>query len=551
LTPRYQCFVAGVTSKAIAVSGYTGATVCVTNVEVWSGSAWATTGACLTGRYGLSILGSGTRTIITGGYNTTLGNISSSEYYGGSTWATTTTLTLVRTYAGYVGSIGTGLLCGGMDGNTTAPLDYTTRWDGGTWTTTCGMLYPQSLCAVLGNTSAAIAAGGRKSGNNNEMYHQCERWDSTVWSVTSPLNYSGYVFSGTGSTNRGLIAGQYVRSIYPSSASLWNGSAWSTTVGSIQSAPSILCGFADAALMGGQTVQSELFRQTMSLSGLGTWTTTGSINVGRQQGAGAGNTGSALFFTGYTAGGVNNSEYWNGTTWANTTAHTISMWSSLGLGGNSSSVMSVCGATGVGVAYDGVYLWSGSSWDTTTVFPTNKYGIAGVGDTTSALVCKGYTTTNTIDTYNWNSSSWSTTSSANAPSRISTMWGVTSNSMIAGGLGSFNTGTIYTVSDTVEKWDGSSWSITSNLLVPTVLFASAGTTSSAIVYGGNISDSGSIKTLDNTFRWTGAAWSLTTNMLISRGAHSGVGTMSNALAFGGNTSENTTYPVTTEKWSYI
>jgi hypothetical protein len=541
LIPRQQGFVAGVTSKAIAVSGYTGGSIPITSVETWSGSSWSSTSSVSGARYGHSLFGSGTRTMMISGYN--LVNLLTCEYYSGTSWASTTAVTINRTFAGYVGSIGAGLLCGGMDGASNVPLDYTTKWDGSSWTTTCTMLHPQCLVAVFGNTSAAIASAGRRNGGP-DVYHQGEKWDGVVWSDTSSHIYGGYVFSACGSTNRGLCGGVAVRGITVKTASIWNGSSWATTTDQNQALASTLCGYCDAALLSGNVGLTEIFRQSLSLSSVGTWTTTGSINTGRSWGAGAGNTGSALFFTGHTGGGVNNNEYWAGSSWSTTIAHTVAMWLSLGLGGSSSAVLSVGGVTGAGsgVSINLCYTWNASSWATTTVFPVNKYGIAGVGDTSSALLCKGFTTVTTSTAYNGLSTSWSTTSSANVSAYSPTMWGVTSSAIVAGG-GSYT--------DAVEKWDGSSWSMTTSLLTPLFGAASAGNTSSAIIYGGNISDSGSYKIVNNTFRWTGTAWTVTTNMIIARAAHRGIGDMSSALAFGGYTSEDAVYPLSCEKWSYV
>lgn len=550
ILPRQQAFVVGVTSRALSIAGYTGSTP-VNNVETWNGSVWGTTSNVSTARYGHSVLGSGYRAIAVSGYSS--GNLLTSEYYNGTSWASTTAVSANRTYAGYVGAASSGIVCGGINGNTNAPNDYTYTWNGTSWTNTCGMLIPQSLVATLGNQSTAIAAGGRKGGNNQELYYQGERWDSTVWSITSPHIYAGYVFGAVGSTNRGLSGGGYVRATGIKTAAIWNGSSWATTVDQNQSIQAALCGCCDSALMTPNASQGEIFRQYYSITGIGTWSTAaGTLVTGKAWMGHVGNTVAALAVSGWSGATppITDNEIWTSSSWATTTSYPVGTYTLFGVGDTSSAMM-IGGATGTpsAVSTSVCQVWTASSWSTTTNLPAGRSYVSGVGSTNTTVICKGNTTgtVGTIDSLVWTSPTWSTTSAANVPAYAHRCCGTTSAAFSIGGIG-YST---LVCSDVVEKWDGSSWALTTPLLAPARGLSAVGTTSSCILYGCNIADAGNARLPKDSFIWTGTVWSMTTGMNTARWGQGGCGSgTESAMAFGGYTSEDVTLTPTTEIWSY-
>jgi len=161
------------------------------------------------------------------------------------------------------------------------------------------------------------------------------------------------------------------------------------------------------------------------------------------------------------------------------------------------------------------------AWSTTNTLNNPRYEFQGVGTQTAGLFIAG----NTPGGYSanvelYNGTSFSETGDINTATRNFGAAGTSTSAVIWGGQADV---------DMTETWNGSSW--TSAAAIPGDRYGATGnigvSNSSAIAAGGN---NGS----NNTFSWNGSSWTALNNMNVSRELGAGQGTVSAAVEWGGD-----------------
>jgi len=173
--------------------------------------------------------------------------------------------------------------------------------------------------------------------------------------------------------------------------------------------------------------------------------------------------------------------------------------------------------------------YNGTSWSPSTALNTSRYGTGAAGTQTSALAFGGSPTTGATES--WNGTSWtSSPNSLNTARFVLFGTGTQTAALAAGGRvgapGNTNS----------ESWSGSSWTATNAMNVARSNTGSAGTATSAFIFGGS---DGSFTYLSSTENWNGTSWTAGTSMNTARRLYLGsVGSQTSTLAFGGYTASS-------------
>ena len=143
------------------------------------------------------------------------------------------------------------------------------------------------------------------------------------------------------------------------------------------------------------------------------------------------------------------------------------------------------------------------------------------------------------NTETWNGSSWTEVNDLNTGRHVDGGAGTTTSALIGGGEGASGD------SIDTESWNGSSWTEVGDLNVATGGAASTGSSNTAaVVFGGQ----GPSVPSDRIQVWNGSSWVMGNNMNTARHDLCGAGNSStSSLAFGGRSSPPTWFTAT-EEW---
>jgi len=168
----------------------------------------------------------------------------------------------------------------------------------------------------------------------------------------------------------------------------------------------------------------------------------------------------------------------------------------------------------------GAAVTTAASWSTGGVLNTPRYEFQGVGTQTAGLFISGNSPggyRSEVELYN--GTSFSETGDINTATRNFGAAGTSTSAVIWGGQADV---------DMTETWNGSSW--TSAAAIPGNRYGAQGnigaSSTSAISCGGN---NGS----NNTFEWDGSSWTALPNMNVTREHGSGQGIVTAGLTFAG------------------
>jgi len=369
------------------------------------------------------------------------------------------------------------------------------------------------LAGTVGIQTAAMATG--RSGPAPAAIN--EQYDGSSWTEVGDLN--------TGRGRAAAAATSYTASIVfggvnnPGDATQsitesWNGSAW-TEVNDLPAATSDMAGLGtqtSAFCVGGnRTAHSNLVYSWDGTS----WTSGTAINTGRQYLAASGTTPAGLVFGGRTypggAGVYANTESWNGSSWTEVNdLNTARM--QLGGFGTSTSALAMGGGTPSATAK--AESWDGTNWtEVSDLASANSMQSAAAGaDATVGLAVAGTVT-----------EEWTTTPSA--------LFQKTTEGQL------FFNSTANAFKETVTDIPGTTWTSGTNL--PQALYENAGagvSNTAAMNFGGQGNSPGPAHphTAD-TQTYDGSNWTEVNNLNNSRRFLMGAGTTTSALAFGGYT----------------
>ena len=453
-TGRGDTGAVGTSTAGLLIGGWTGSVK--DECEEYDGTCWTESGDLGTGRYYPQGFGSQTAALAGEGGPLPTGAVC--ETYNGSTWSSGTAFNTAR--MGY-SSAGTtkdlGLACGGD------PFRAVTEsWDGTAWTERNDLNSGRSglVYGPLGTQTAAICCGGSLPGYTNQSeefsaFTGTFAQEGQVWYNTTSTVLKGFgqfLASGTWASGAGMAA--YANGIrgfgtqtaavgvgfYGPSTPLsytYNGTAWSSINGLVNAPGRYYPG--------------------------GTGTTTAGICFGEEP-------------------GKNNSETYDGTSWTEGNNLTTGR-NFMASGGTSTAAF---GAAGYAPGYTGkTEIWNGTSWSEDADVPVGVQGPGGNGSVTAAIIYSGIIAspaTTTAITYTFDGTTWSD-ASADVNTECS-MFG-------SAGPQTGNTAALKFGGEThpgktvnTELYDGSTWTEVANIANGRRSFGGAGTTASALFFGG-------------------------------------------------------------------
>ena len=289
----------------------------------------------------------------------------------------------------------------------------------------------------------------------------------------------------------------------------------------------------------GFTVQTVSNDPAASIADSGSWSSASSLNTARYQLGGAGTKDLAIGIDGYTTTNVNNVETWDGSAWTEVTETNVTTRDRAAFGVYNAAI-----AAGGNGPVANVESWNGSAWTEVNDLNTSRSGGRGVGTNTAGLVFGGYTTTNVAVNESWNGTSFTEVNDMNVARNTPGGAGTQTAALAANGGPNANIGAN---SKTTESWDGTNWtslSSSSNTNIEAEGLGSAGTQTSALLYGGSIYDSSGPNA--RTESWNGSAWTELADLGTGRSTGGSAGTdNTSAMYFGGQS------PTTgsTEQWT--
>lgn len=456
------------------------------------GATWATGGNLNTGRGFMSTNGIGTQTaaaVVAGfasvGPNTYYAN---TELYNGSAWTESGDLPSGR-YRGMGGGTQTaGIYAGGYDGAWPAESD-TFYFNGTTWSNQSAPLNTaRDGLAGTGLQTAAIASGG-VSGPGAPADNEVESWNGTAWTEIAEMNQARYEHAMAGTQTDAIMGPGLIPSAYQAVVETWNGTAW-TEVSEINTSRTSY-GMTNEQ-SGGATTGALLF-------------------AGRSQPTGSPD--------------LAQTEYWNGSSWAELNDLAISRSRISGLGTTTAAL-------------------AAGAWPDTNNTATEEFTTAGPtanglieGDVWynySSFALKGYGKAAGIP-----AATWSSGGSLNVARRNAAGIGTQTANLFIGGE---NPSTRPTAT---ESYDGTSWTEVNDIATARGSESSFGIQTAGVIAGGELNPGA---TTNVTELWNGTSWTTSPATLNTarRGlTNSGAGTQTAGLTIGGAVPAST---AVTESW---
>ena len=264
---------------------------------------------------------------------------------------------------------------------------------------------------------------------------------------------------------------------------------------------------------------------TLKASVLGTaaWSSGGNMLVGRANAVTFGIQTSAVFAGGHAPALTLSSETYDGTTW--TEGENL---------GSPADYSAAAGVATAGIAFGGsppiggagkdTQSYNGSTWSEENNLTTARYDIGGSGTDTAALAAGGSPAANTGSPLSeeWNGTGWTEGEDLGTGRYKLTQFGTQTASVAVGG----DTGPADV--DSVEEYNGASWSAGTVYPAAITYAGSAGTATAGLVFLGGTPSYGVM-----TNSYDGSTWSLEPSLANAGGRSEGCGTSAAALAASG------------------
>ena len=442
----------GVEDQALSVGCYVASNITL----LFNGTLWSTLSAVLnTGRaqMGSSTNGSSIQQLVFGGSNiSNLTNyLNNVEYYNGVSWSNVTVLQTGRNYLAGCGTQDNQLAFGGTTGSYT---QVTERYNGTNWSYTDNLNTPMRQLSGFGLQSLGLSFGGSGPTGTTEMYtnsnyipHLLEYTfiQKTLKEKSNTLQSTNYSIYENNEKNYYLTYITQFLNIYTKDY------------------------YNNFKLITEKNINREF------ISG---WVSTGNLITGRQGLAGCGTQDQGLSFGGHNGQYVNNTEAFNDIAWSNT--------GSLITG---RGFLAGCGTQDQGLSFGGYNTnlgqlnktekFDGTVWSTNISMnlQSSRRYLAGCGTQNQGLSFGGYKTLNIRTTEIFNGTTWSTNVSMNLQigRRELAGCGTQNQGLSFGG---------YPNLSNTEKFDGTVWSNTGNLITGRQGLAGCGTQSQGLSFGG-------------------------------------------------------------------
>ena len=256
---------------------------------------------------------------------------------------------------------------------------------------------------------------------------------------------------------------------------------------------------------------------------VGSWATGGNLNTARYSLGGAGTQTAALAFGG-SPPNTGATESYNGTNW--TEVNDMSARNGMGSTGTQTSAIAFAGEAG-GVT-NATELWNGTNWTEVNDLNNPRKYCGGSGtDNTASLAFAGIGPDNASDfakTETWNGTNWTEVNAMNESKHNLSGSGTNTATVAFGGTPGTKAST--------EVWNGTSWTEVANLNTGGFTRAASILTSTAAIAMGGQSPVGP-SVLNATEIWNGTNWTSDTNMPATKAYGAGAGTSTSAITFGG------------------
>ena len=440
--------------------------------ESFNGSSWTTEAVYPSSVSMIGASGTDAAAVFFGGGTRQL---TATVYWNGSSWSD-------QSVANQGGAANNGpmgasqsdaLFLSGTSLGSPALIGRTQIWNGSSWTSQgTASLQKDSRMNMSQSSTYAVSAGGR-----SPYSVVTELFDGSAWSTTTSLTTAQAAGGGAGSASSGLTFGGN----YPGSPDVYNGTQeWdvSTTivVPATWSSGGNLVNTRDSMMTAAQATQPAAFifgghnnsgTLTFSESYNGSsWTSTNALPVAKQLGGGAGVQTAALCFGGQTSPPATTratTETWDGSNWTAVAAP----GGTLGTGrhnGGSAGLQDAALLFGGTPSTANSEEWNGSSWtegNNLSRGTTGSTDICGAGIQTSALAMGGTAPSfvyNTVEEYN--GTSWTGGGGLNtARRRAAAAASTTDAGLCFGGLASPGSGQ----TAVAELYNGTAWTNTASM----------------------------------------------------------------------------------------
>jgi hypothetical protein len=386
---------------------------------------------------------------------------------------------------------------------------------------------------MTGILTSAVSFGGGPSG---PVTGATATYNGTTWTAqTATLNDTRSRLGGAGETDSSSVAFGGFAPNGTVNTELWDGSSW-TEVGNMGTARYALAGtgtkssaLGSGGYTSGRLSATEEWNISISTTTAAAWSSGEALNQIRRVGAGTGTQTSGMIFGGLdTSTALGHTEQYDGTDWTevgdlNTargklgSATAGSQTAALGFGGSTSEPSNPA-------IVNNSEEFNGTSWAEGDNLNTARYVIAGAGTQTAGLGFGGYTTsTNRDESEEYNGTSWSEGDNLNTARGYLAGCGTQTAGLAIQGFQDGGEGEV----SKVEEYNGTSWTEVTNVPFTSRKNCAAGIQTNAITFAGH-------NNRTDVAGYDGTTWSTRPSMATGRDFASGFGTATAAVCAGGD-----------------
>ena len=547
---RRAGFGAGTQTAGLAAFGRAPSSSLATSEE-YNGVGWATGGTANTARF--SMAGSGTQTaaVGSGGYNppgSPAFNFAATEEYDGSSWTSTGDLSTARSACAGFGIQTAAVNVSGYTnpGSVTGAAEH---YNGSSWTSGGALnTVTQKTQQAVGTQTVGLAWGGDPPGPATGS-KITEEYDGSSWTTGNNTNIDRSYGTRAGTQTDAVCGGTYG---YATTTEAYDGTTWSTSPATMvsgrrdfggadgSSSAAFACGGYDGSSF---VTTTEELTKSINVITAGAWASSGVLSEGRATGGDCGISTAGLIFGGNPGDAPYSSaktEEYNGATWSEG-GDIPQATSDLSLAGTQTAALAFgwsSSPNNITASYDG------SSWTAVpATIPSAPVSQGrGLGTQTAALMC-GYDSTPGKTTDEYDGSSWTSGGVTNTKrdGQKPAGWGTQTAALLVSG---YQTPPA-TITSNVESYNGSAWTETGHTVI-TAKKRTSGTTAapnSNGFFSGGSDNAGANDKTTSVQLYNGTSWVTQPNMAIAKLNLFGFGTSTSAVVTGGDIA--TAYGVTT------
>ena len=449
---------AGTQNSAIGFFGYTG--IALSCTEEYNGSSWSAGGSTIIARQAVAGMGLQDAAVGAGGYpNASVGTCV--EEYNGTSWATGGALTICRESAMQgSGTQNAGLVTGG--GNAGGNLTSTEEYNGSSWSSGGDISGIQLVGGQAGTQNASTIFGGQ---TNPTFTISSSDYDGTSWAVTGNMLVARTGLKGGGTQNSAIAVG-----------------------GRNNDLDKVSC-----------VEEFNAVCSTTMCSALGTWSAAADMINARNTVTTTGTQNATLSAGGSSPLGSCSEEY-NGLSWTAGGALINSYFGRAAAGTQDASL--AAGAYTPPSFQSATEEYNGSTWSAGGNLSTARWNSTSGGTQNAAYIAGGWQGSMSTATEEYNGSSWS------AGGTFPAKYG-----MFGGSVGTQNSGFAIggykypapapNVQQSVQSYDGTSWSSENDILARRDVMPRAGTNAYEVWIG----DANSSPQSGGTQLYDGVSWS--------------------------------------------